>query len=1031
MNLTDCCTAASTLLRNARGLASGSSSNTRRRNTRRSRHSLAPADILEPRLLLAGDATLDSAGKLTVTGTADNDIITVSILAPSNSPRQTQIAINSSSFSFDAVLVKSIHVSAGTGNDRITVSPAVTIPCSLFGQDGDDVLIAGSGADQLFGGAGNDTMTGGNGSDRYVLEPAAGTERDTVSEADDVGVDTIDFSSLTESLAFSLATSAWQSAGTGRTLQLNARDRFENLIGGTGNDTLTGNALANQLSGGPGNDSLFGGLGNDTYLFQPAETPETDFISEALNAGSDTVDFSAITDNLTFAINTNAIQPSHLGRSLQLNAGDRFENVIGGRGDDRLTGNVLANRLDGGPGSNVLVGGDQDDIYAFTQSEQPASDLIVELLGGGIDALDFSACTSAVTAHLGTSAIQTITAGRTLQLNAADRIENITGGRGNDRLTGNSLPNTLTGGPGDDSLAGAAGNDTYLFADTDTAEADFITEDRDNGIDTLDFHTLHSAVKVHVGTSAIQNVHRLRTLQLNAGDRIENVIGCGYGNRLTGNALNNVLQGGYGSDELIGAAGNDTLVGSYGNDILVGGQGDDLCYGMIGDDTYIFHPAVSPEADIIFEPADGGIETLNFTSCILPVTLRLNTSLVQQADLYRTLQLNSPSRFENAVGGSGNDHLTGNTLANSLTGGPGADVLEGGPGPDRLNGGSGSDELRGDSGDDLYVFSSAVTAEADFLVEQANAGIDTLDFSGLSQDVELHLGTSAIQPVHAFRTLQLNAADRFENTVGGIGNDRLTGNALNNVLTGNPGNDRLDGQAGDDTLFGSTGSDVLIGGEGSDIMYGMLDNDTYMFFNAFSPQVDLVREISDGVDTLDFSALTAAVTARLDTAVLQNVHPNRQLQLNAANLFENLIGGSGDDQLTGNTQANIVAGNGGDDVLTGALGRDILIGGRGRDQLFGGDDQDILISGFTTLDANPGSLIQIRNEWTSGTAIDSRISKIRAGVSTEPVALAAGTTVLDTPGETDNVQGSADTDWFFCAPDDSLDRLLSETLDVL
>ncbi|MFN9285993.1 MAG: M10 family metallopeptidase C-terminal domain-containing protein, partial [Planctomyces sp.] len=573
MNLTECCTAASTLLRNARGLASGSSRNTRRRNTRRSRHSLAPADILEPRLLLAGDATLDSAGKLTVTGTADNDIITVSILSPSNSPRQTQVAINSSSFSFDAVLVKSIHVSAGAGNDRITVSATVNSPCSLFGQDGDDVLIAGSGADQLFGGAGNDTMTGGNGDDRYVLEPAAGTERDTVSEADYVGVDTIDFSSLTESLVFSLATSAWQSAGTGRTLQLNARDRFENLIGGTGNDTLTGNALANQLSGGPGNDSLFGGLGNDTYLFQPAETPETDFISEALNAGSDTVDFSAITDNLTFAINTNAIQPAHLGRSLQLNA----------------------------------------------------------------------------------------------------------------------------------------------------------------------------------------------------GDRIENVIGCGYGNRLTGNALNNVLQGGYGSDELIGGAGNDTLVGSYGNDILVGGQGDDLCYGMIGDDTYIFHPAVSPEADIIFEPADGGIETLNFTSCILPVTLRLNTSFVQQADLFRTLQLNSPSRFENAVGGSGNDHLTGNTLANSLTGGPGADMLEGGPGNDRLNGGSGSDELRGDSGDDLYVFSSAVTAEADFLVEQANSGIDTLDFSGLSQDVELHLGTSAIQPVHAFRTLQLNAADRFENAVGGIG----------------------------------------------------------------------------------------------------------------------------------------------------------------------------------------------------------------------------------------------------------------------
>ncbi len=40
--------------------------------------------------------------------------------------------------------------------------------------------------------------------------------------------------------------------------------KIENAIGGGGNDTLVGNALANKLSGGQGNDTLLGNDGNDT-----------------------------------------------------------------------------------------------------------------------------------------------------------------------------------------------------------------------------------------------------------------------------------------------------------------------------------------------------------------------------------------------------------------------------------------------------------------------------------------------------------------------------------------------------------------------------------------------------------------------------------------------------------------------------------------------------------------------------------------------------------------------------------------------
>lgn len=54
----------------------------------------------------------------------------------------------------------------------------------------------------------------------------------------------------------------------------------ENLIGGSGGDTLIGDGLSNTLNGylgnatlngGAGHDKLIGGLGNDTFVFRHSE----------------------------------------------------------------------------------------------------------------------------------------------------------------------------------------------------------------------------------------------------------------------------------------------------------------------------------------------------------------------------------------------------------------------------------------------------------------------------------------------------------------------------------------------------------------------------------------------------------------------------------------------------------------------------------------------------------------------------------------------------------------------------------------
>ncbi|RXH10118.1 Hint domain-containing protein [Bradyrhizobium guangzhouense] len=87
--------------------------------------------------------------------------------------------------------------------------------------------------------------------------------------------------------------------------------------------------------------------------------------------------------------------------------------------------------------------------------------------------------------------------------------------------------------------------------------------------------------------------------------------------------------------------------------------------------------------------------------------------------------------IEEAIGGSGNDTITGNGADNYLDGGAGNDALFGGDGNDWLEGGSGNDSLYGGSGvDDLHGGSGD-----DHLDGGGNR--DSLGQAGLSPDVLL------------------------------------------------------------------------------------------------------------------------------------------------------------------------------------------------------------------------------------------------------------------------------------------------------
>ena len=125
------------------------------------------------------------------------------------------------------------------------------------------------------------------------------------------------------------------------------------------------------------------------------------------------------------------------------------------------------------------------------------------------------------------------------------------------------------------------------------------------------------------------------------------------------------------------------------------------------------------------------------------------------------------SLIENAIGGGGNDRLTGNEAGNRLDGGAGADTMTGG------------------AGNDIYVVDDA----GDAIVEADNAGLDTvlasIDFT-LARNIE---------------TLILTGSRAIDGTGSDL-SDRITGNRAANALRGRDGDDILDGAAGADTMNG-------------------------------------------------------------------------------------------------------------------------------------------------------------------------------------------------------------------------------------
>ena len=151
---------------------------------------------------------------------------------------------------------------------------------------------------------------------------------------------------------------------------------------------------------------------------------------------------------------------------------------------------------------------------------------------------------------------------------------------------------------------------------------------------------------------------------------------------------------------------------------------------------------------------------------------------------------------------------------------------------------------------------------------------------------------------------------------------RVSGGPGNDVLEGGEGGDELLGESGDDVLKGGLGSDLLDGAEGADTLSGgtgTLDEPEFA-------EREEIGEIELEGDVASYADRTSPVTADSDGVADDGEAGEGDNVLTDVDV---VVGGSANDVLTGNGNANVLIGGAGDDRLSGEDGFDFLAGDTG------------------------------------------------------------------------------------------------------
>ncbi|MDO9107186.1 MAG: calcium-binding protein [Methylovulum sp.] len=749
---------------------------------------------------------------------------------------------------------------------------------NISGGFGDDTFSGGTLNDTLSGGAGWDVLTGNGGVDRID----GGADIDTWTD---------DFSALTSAASVILTATTGgntTAAITLGSLPVPTVTNVEALVlrTGSGNDTVSVGTQAY-------NDDIRTGSGNDTVNVGKGGS---DYVDGGAGVDLGVFDWSASIGNITFDPYRDDYSDGQ-GRAVNFDNIERF-NLTGGFGNDILAGDVYSDTLLGGAGRDTLYGyrgadsingGDGVDVWNADYSSSTGAikitltatldinEVVSGISGASVKNVERLAFTSGSgsdvisagtlayndriysnggndTINVGTggsdyanggdgtdtgifdwsAAVNDITVdpywddysdgeGRYVDFDNIERF-NLTGGGGYDHLAGDVYSDTLLGGDGRDTLQGVAGSD-------------FINGGAGLDVWQADYRASTGAIKVQLSAAANVNevLGGIKNAQVYSIERLDFYSGSG----------NDLLSAGTFAfnDWISSGSGDDTVnVGTGGVDYVNGGDGLDL--GLFNWSKSVTDISVDPYWD---DYADSEGRSVNFDNI---------------------------ERF-NITGGSGNDHLAGDSWNDTLTGGDGNDYLDSGSFRADIESAN-ADVVDGGKGVDFwYANFSASTESINILL--TNAPNANAVLGGISDGV-----TNAV----------VKNVERME-FIAGSGNDVISSGlfAYDDHIHGGDGDDAID--------VGAGGSDYADGGAGLD------------------------------VGSFDWSASTTSI----------NVDPYwdeyADLQGRYAN-FDNierfdLTGGAGNDYLAGDAYADTLIGGAGDDELDAFGGNDQLTGGIGSD----------------------------------------------------------------------------------------------------
>ena len=904
-------------------------------------------------------------------------------------------------------------VQSGAGNEadsRSTIG-LLTVQSKNFGGYVFDGLAGGFDQVNILGTDGVDTITS-----TATVVNVNGATVDVTANLNQLSISTV---GGTDSVSLALNVTGLAKKVDGGedndTINLSAVLADATIIGGAGDDTLTGSPTADWIEGGTGNDTISGLAGDDTIYGE---------------AGNDSITGSLGND--------------------QLSGGDGADSFIWNDGD----------------GSDTVDGGTGQNVQTFNGA-------------AGIDTLSVSAASGRVilARTLPTAITIDMASVQTLNLNTVASADSIT-------------INDLTGTP-----MNLVNIDMGLAADSlvvnGTNVADHVSVVTSG---TLDVDVLGLAATVHIIAPSVLDTVNVHGLQgddvLKSSSPVDLLIGV----ILDGDEGNDLLSG---DATLNGGAGNDVFVVPTGTNTVNGGAGFDTIQvdGTNGADTMTVNQAggvVTLTLNIITTSTNTvtSVELIDVNSLAGNDNITLTGSdtiatAVHGGEGNDTVTATGYAAQTSLYGGSGDDRLTGGSAVDYLDGGDGYDYLAGGLGNDSIEGGSGSDRVTYNAGDGVDVVDggegtnvlivNGLVAAANTMNVYPIAGSPTefnVDVNGLLQalsvasvqglnlngstasdtltvadmtgttlmDVTVDLGVDAVAD-----TVNWTATSNDDNinVNGGLGGSvQVSGLAVKatvvNSTIGTGGllvdTVNVDGSFGWDrmvasqslgaiplqvSLAGSSGMDVLIaaapalgalprvtlsGGNNEDIF--SLLNGNNVVIGGFGDVIEVDGTANNDTITASGSATTLnlnvnGVTSTNDVTLFTGVvhvdalGGNDAVTLSGYLLPTSVMGGDGNDTVTATamTVPVTIYGGSGNDILTGGsaadnilgeAGDDSLIGSLGSDQLSGGDGADSFVwnegDGSDTVDGGSGQNLQRFNG--------------AAGIDTLSVSAASGRVIL-------------------------------------